>query len=167
MANRELQIKESIKLLKKKIKNEVNANIRDRLRVILFAAKGFTDVEISNKIGFSIQWVKKWIRRYKSGGLDGLNDLLRAGAPMALSEDQIIILYSEILNGPDPDSVLSRYRISDIQKLISKMFGVNYSISGVYVLLKRMNFSNVKPRPSHPRNDPELMVEWKKKPRNL
>jgi transposase len=167
MATRELQIKESIKRLKKKIRNENNANVRDRMRIILYVAKGMTDLEISNKIGFSIQWVWKWISRYKANGLNGLFDLPRSGAPTALTENQMMSLFIDILDGPGPGDILSRFRISDIQELIFKKFGINYSYSGTHVLMKRMKLSHVKPRPAHPKNDPEIMKDWKKKPKNL
>ena len=167
MANRKLQLTNSIKSLKQKIRIENDADVRDRIRIIVFASKGLTDLEIGKRLGYSIHWVKKWIARYKNYGIDGLRDLSRSGAPMSLNEDQIIALYSIILEGPDSTNVLSRYRISDIQKIILEKFKVDYSVSGVHSLMKRMQFSSVKPRPSHPKNDPELMADWKKKPKIL
>ena len=167
MAHRDLQLTDSIKSLKKHLRNENDADVRDRIRVIIFAAKGLTDSEISKRLDYSIHWVKKWIARYKNGGIKGLSDLLRPGAPMSLNEDQIITLYAKILAGPDPEDILSRYRISDIHEFILNEFGVEYSLSGVHALMKRMKLSNVKPRPSHPKNDPEVMEKWKKKAKNL
>ena len=118
MAHRDLQAKESIKLLKKKIRIEEDADVSDRLRVILFAVKRATDREIAERLGYSIQWVKKWISRYKLSGTEGLQDGLRPGAKPALSTEQIMELYAEILVGPEPEGVLSRYRISDVKKMI-------------------------------------------------
>ena len=164
MANRDLQAKESIKSLKKKARSERNANVRDRIRVIVLALKGLTNPEIGDKLGYSIHWVRKWIGRYKEAGLDGLRDGERPGAKPLLSDEQILLLYDEILAGPDPSSALSRYRIVDIQGLIKDRFGVEFSQSGTHALMKRMLLSHVKPRPSHPKNDPEAMDAWKKKP---
>jgi transposase len=164
MANRDLQLKESIKSLKKKIRSEQDADVRDRMRVIILAVKGLTDGEIGDRLGYSIQWVKKWIGRYKKGGLEGLRDGVRPGQPTLLTDEQVLILYDEVLAGPDPSSPLSRYRISDVQALIKERFGVEFSLSGTHALMQRMLLSHVKPRPSHPKNDPQAMEDWKKKP---
>lgn len=165
MANRDLQTKESIKSLKLKIRSERDANVRDRIRAIVLAVKGLTDGEIGDRLGYSIHWVRKWIGRYKKDDVDGLRDGLRTGQPMLLEDEQVFVLYDKILNGPDPTSALSRYRIQDVQELIKRLFGVEASVSGTHLLMKRMKLSHVKPRPSHPKNDPVAMEEWKKKPK--
>lgn len=166
MANRDLQIKESVKSLKRKLHAEKDANVRDRLRVIVLVAKGLTDSEIGDKLGYSIQWVKKWIGRYKKRGLAGLQDGQGRGATPFLSDEQVLVLYDEILAGPDPSGALSRYRISDIQALIKDRFSVEFSLSGTHALMQRMMLSRIKPRPSHPNNDPQVMEGWKKSPKN-
>ncbi|MBK8202579.1 MAG: helix-turn-helix domain-containing protein [Bdellovibrionales bacterium] len=107
MANRDLQTNESIKSLKSKVRSERNGNVRDRIRAIVMAVKGLKDREIGDKLGYSIHWVRKWIGRYKKAGIDGLQDGLRTGQPMLLTDEQIFVLYDEILAGPDPSSVLS------------------------------------------------------------
>ncbi len=33
----------------------------------------------------------------------------------------------------------------------------------MHALMKRMNLSHIKPRPQHPKNDPQVMIDWKKK----
>lgn len=161
-----LKSKDSIKSLKKKSHLKDYVEIRDRIRVIIYALKGQKDREIAEKLDYSIQWVKKWIARYKKGGLAGLSDGEKTGAPTKLTEDQIMILYEKILEGPPSDEILSRYRISDVQKLIKGMFDVEYSISGLHSLMERMNLSHVSPRPKHPKNDLIVMEEWKKKFKN-
>lgn len=166
MTPRVLEIKENIKSLKKRIRIEKDADIRDRLRMLLLVSKGFSNFEIGNRLGYSIAWVKKWIARYKVEGLDGLANRVHSGAPMKLNENQIIDLYCSILKGPDPDEILARYRIADIRDLAIRQFGVEYSISGIYYLMKKMKLSHMTPRPVHPKNDPQLMHEWKKKPKN-
>lgn len=139
----------------------------DRIRAIVFALKGSTDVEISDRLGYSTTWVKKWVRRYKDFGLDGLCDQARPGAPSKLTEDQIMKLYEKVLTGPRAEELLSRYRISDLKEIISRDWKIDYSISGLHSVMKRMKLSHVTPRPQHPKNDPLVMEEWKKKPKSL
>lgn len=164
MANRKLQPKNSIKFLKSKLDLKAYVEIRDRIRAIILALKGSTDKEIADKLGCSLGWVKKWVARYSKGGFDGLYDEPRSGAPTYLTDLQIATLYDQILAGPEPDGILSRYRISDLQALVKKRFKVKYSSSGMHALMKRMKLSHVKPRPQHPKNDPGVMDNWKKKP---
>lgn len=166
MANRNLQVIESIQSLKNRVRAERDANVRDRMRVIILAAKGLTDREIGDRLGFSIQWVRKWISRYKRGGLAGLRDGHRPGQPPLLTDEQILSLYDDILAGPDPSSALARFRIADVRDLIQERFGVEFSLSGTHALMQRMKLSHIKPRPSHPKNDPQAMADWKKKPRS-
>lgn len=163
MASREFRVKESVKNLKSKIRLERNSDTRDRIRIFVLVAKCYTNVEIAKRLGYSLPWVQKWISRYKQGGLSALHDGKRTGQPALLTDEQVLILYDEILAGPDPDGPLSRYRIVDIQALIKSRFGVDFSLSGTHALMQRMKLSHVKPRPSHPKNDPQAMEDWKKK----
>lgn len=165
MAKRQLQQKDTIKSLKRRIQLKQNMAIRDRIRAVILAFKGMTDANISEKLDYSIQWVKKWIGRYKRFGFDGLRDQIRSGAPMKLTEDQIIDLYQQVLKGPDEMEILARYRISDLKAIISSRWGVDYTIGGLHALMKRMKLSHVTPRPHHPKNDPVVMEKWKKKPK--
>jgi transposase len=144
-----------------------NVAIRDRIRTIILVFKGMTDANIAEKLDYSVQWVKKWIGRYKRFGFEGLRDQVRAGAPMKLTEDQVMELYQQVLKGPDENEILARYRISDLRDLIGSKWGIKYSIGGLHALMKRMKLSHVTPRPHHPKNDPVVMEKWKKKPRRL
>lgn len=163
MANRKLQAHNSITSLKKKLNQKVYVEIRDRIRAVIFALKGETDSTIADRLGYSLGWVKKWISRYNKDGFDGLYDQVRSGAPTFLTDEQVAIFRSEILAGPDPEGILSRYRISDLVKLVQKRFKAQYSNSGMHALMKRIKLSHVKPRPQHPKNNPLVMEEWKKK----
>ena len=165
MAKRKLQRKDTIKSLKRRLQLKQNAAIRDRIRVVILAFKGMTDASIATRLDYSIQWVKKWIGRYKRFGFDGLQDQMRSGAPMKLTEDQVMELYQQVLKGPDETEILARYRILDLKKIISSKWGVDYTIGGLHALMKRMKLSHVTPRPHHPKNDPVVMEKWKKKPK--
>jgi transposase len=163
MAKRKLIARDSIKSLKKMWQLKAYLQIRDRIRALILALEGLTDQEIADRMGYSLGWVKKWISRYSKNGFAGLYDQKRSGAPPFLTDIQIEQFYEMIIAGPDPDDILSRYRISDLIELAEKYFGVTYSSSGMHALLKRMELSYVKPRPQHPKNDPAQMKDWEKK----
>src|SRR5580704_16965097 len=164
MAKRKLQKKDTIKSLKRRMQLKQNVAIRDRIRAVILVFKGMTDADIAKKLDYSIQWVKKWLGRYKRFGFNGLRDQVRSGAPMKLTEDQIMELYQQVLKGPDEKEILARYRILDLKAIISSRWGIDYTIGGLDALMKRMKLSHVTPRPHHPKNDPVAMEKWKKKP---
>jgi transposase len=123
--------------------------------------------EIADTLGFSIQWVKKLAGDYTREGFDGLVQKPRLGSEGFLSPDQLIDFYAIVLNGPGEGELLSRYRISDLREIVKKKWGIEYSVGGMHALLKRMKLSHVTTRPQNPKNDPEVMELWKKKPRAL
>jgi transposase len=158
---------DTIKSLKKKQKEPIYADIRDRIRAIIMIAKRQTYGEIADTLGFSIQWVKKLAVNYTREGFAGLMLGPRKGSEGFLSPDQLISFYTIILSGPREDELLSRYRISDLREIVKEKWGIEYSVGGMHALLKRMKLSHVTTRPQNPKNDPEVMELWKKKPRVL
>jgi putative transposase len=60
-----------------------------RFRIILFAADGFGNKEISEKVGLSRSSVGKWRKRYSEKGLEGLHDELRPGRPRSISDEKV------------------------------------------------------------------------------
>jgi len=69
-----------------------------RARIVLLAAEGATNREISGKVGLSAQSVCKWRRRFLAQGLSGLHDELRPGRPRSISDEQVASLIRQTLN---------------------------------------------------------------------
>jgi hypothetical protein len=67
---------------------------------------------------------------------------------------------SRVLDGASEQDGVSALKAKNIMAFLSNEFGVSYSLSGVYGLLHRLNFSRIKPRPQHEKNNPELMAQW-------
>jgi transposase len=68
-----------------------------RFRIILLAADGFTNKEISEKIHLSRASVGKWRKRYSEKGLEGLHDELRPGRPRTVSDEKVAELIDKTL----------------------------------------------------------------------
>jgi len=158
---------DTIKSLKKKLKEKYYEDIRDRIQALIMISKKYSYNEIADTLGFSTQWVKKLAVDYTRDGLEGLKPKVRRGSEGFLSPDQVIEFYEIVLTGPEEGDLLSRYRISDLQEIVKKKWGIGYSVSGMHALLQRMKFSHVTTRPQNPKNDPAVMDLWKKKPRSL
>jgi putative transposase len=69
-----------------------------RARIVLLAAEGASNREISGKVGLSAQSVCKWRRRFLAQGLSGLHDELRPGRPRSISDEQVASLIRQTLN---------------------------------------------------------------------
>jgi transposase-like protein len=52
-----------------------------RARIVLYAAQGFTNVEIAARLDTAPEVVAKWRRRFRVERLDGLQDRSRVGRP--------------------------------------------------------------------------------------
>lgn len=60
-----------------------------RFRVILLAADGLGNREISERVGLSRASVGKWRKRFLDEGLEGLHDELRRGRPRSVSDETV------------------------------------------------------------------------------
>jgi len=74
-----------------------------RARIVLMAAEGSTNNEISKKIGLSHQIVCKWRQRYLKQGLSGLHEELRPGRPRSISDETVALLVRKTLNTKPKD----------------------------------------------------------------
>ena len=134
-----------------------------RLRVVLLAREGETAVTIAHALGISRRAVQRWVTRYNAEGVDGLADRPRPGQPKHLLDEAIEGFRQRIEAGPLPQDGVCTLRGRDIQTILQKEFGVIHSLSGVYVLLHRLGYSCLVPRPRHRKANPAAQEDFKKK----
>jgi len=139
---------------------------RDRLRVVLLAGDGdesgrelFRD-QIAWRVGRSRQFVDQWVGRYRSGGLDALVAKKQPGRKPKLTPQQDEQLKARLDAGPRPDDKVCALRGRDIRRIVEVELGVVYTGAGIYDVLKRLDYSSLKPRPRHRKNDPEKAAEF-------
>jgi putative transposase len=70
-----------------------------RFTIVLLAADGMGNKEISEKIDLSRASVGKWRKRYLEKGLEGLHDELRPGRPRSVSDETVAELIHKTLKG--------------------------------------------------------------------
>ncbi len=66
------------------------AGSAQRARILVLAADGLSNAEISRRVGVSLPTVRSWRARYGLGGLDSLGDLPRSGRPPTVDETAVI-----------------------------------------------------------------------------
>ena len=83
--------------------------------------------------------------------------------PAGPSEGQQAALKAHFRRGPRPErDGVSAWRLVDLCEPVEHRYGVRYSLWGLSCLLKRLNLSRQKTRPSHPKGDPAAQAAFKK-----
>jgi transposase len=134
-----------------------------RLLAIANALEGMTRTEAARLAGMERQALHDAVRRFNAEGPDGLHDRPRSGRPEQLSGGQQAALKAHILHGPEPErDGVSAWRLVDLCEHVEQTYGVRYSQWGLSCLLKRLNLSRQKTRPSHPKGNPTAQAAFKK-----
>jgi transposase len=108
--------------------------ISQRLSAVLWVADGKAQHEVADLLGVTERQVRKWLRLYRTQGLDALCTLQYQGGSGKLRAAQIKRLKTEIATG----RFLSAQQIAD---WIDETFHVHYSARGVRNLLQRIGVS--------------------------
>ena len=73
----------------------------ERARIVLCAAEGrLTAAAIAERVGCAERTVKKWRGRYARGGIDGLRDAPRPGAPLTHGAETRALLIAKACTRP-------------------------------------------------------------------
>ena len=109
------------------------------------------------------QTLRDWVHRYNAEGADGLKDRVRPGRPPRLPGEALDDLIAIVEAGPDveADGVV-RWRCADLAGVVAGRFGVPLSERSVGRLLNDRGYGRLKPRPQHPKADPEAQAAFKK-----
>jgi transposase len=139
---------------------------RDRLRVVLLAGDGdeagreLSREQIAGRVGRSRQFVDQWVKRYRHGGPDAMIARKQPGRTPKLTGEQDQWLRERLDAGPLSADRVCTLRGRDVRRIVEAEFGVVYTANGVYDLLKRLDYSSLKPRPRHRKNDPEQAAKF-------
>ena len=105
--------------------------------------------------------VYAWLKCFREQGIEGLRDKPRSGRPGLLDRSAYDALQQKI---KDSQSLLSggRLRGEDIIQLVKDEWGVEYTLSGIYRLMKAIGMSWVSTRSKHPEQDEQAQQQFKK-----
>lgn len=144
----------SVAELKCLAKREKRAAMVRRLLVVILARQGQTTPQIVEATGVSRRTVQEWVQRYNADSLAGLKDRRRGGNRRHLTADQEaqVCQHLDRLAEEPHDGVR---RGEDLRRWLEGQFGVLYSLTGVYDLLHRLDYSCLMPRPRHAKADPQ------------
>jgi transposase len=148
--------------LKRLERVEKNADRARRLRIVILAAEGWTAPAVAMAVGLSRRICQRWVARYNTAGLIGLDDRRGQEPGPPLSIEQEAALRTRIEVGPLAEDSVCSLRGKDFQRILAEEFGLLRSLSGVYYLLHQLGYSYLRPRPRHRQADPEVIEQFKR-----
>lgn len=150
----------SLDELKQLARTEKDAGRVQRLRIVILALEGWTAPAIATAVGLSRRVCQSWAARYNQAGLEGLADRRRNTKGLPLDPRPEVEFRQRIEAGPTADDQVCSLRGRDLQRILETEFQVLRSLSGVYWLLHRLGYSYLRPRPKHPKSDPEAVERF-------
>lgn len=132
-----------------------------RYQAVALAHAGRTAEDIAEALGCSRRAIQQWVARYNAGGPDALRERAHTGRPPRLPADQLDRLKLRLAEPPRPEDGVCALRGADIRRILEHEFGVALSLRGVYLLLDRVGYSSLVPRPQHKDADEEVQALFK------
>ena len=142
-------------------KKEKDKRIYQRLMMLAYLKEGMSKAQVSRLTFTAPDRVYAWLKRFREQGIEGLRDKPRSGRPGLLDRSAYDALQQKI---KDSQSLLSggRLRGEDIIQLVKDEWGVEYTLSGIYRLMKAIGMSWVSTRSKHPEQDEQAQQQFKK-----
>ena len=137
---------------------------RRRERALALLRRGYPPVEVAERVGVDRRSVRRWKAAVRERGAKALRAQPVPGRPRKLDAPSLKELKRDLLKGAQaagfPTDLWTCPRIT---KLIRSRFGVHYQVSGVWRLLRALDWSPQKPeRRAVERNEREIQ-RWVKK----
>jgi transposase len=140
--------------LQQLVQKESNAKQRDRYRTVVLALEGLSEPEIRLRLGRSRGFIQRWVYAYRDKGISGLVAKKPHGQPPKLPRDREAE-FKALLDQPGAPR-----RGRDVAVLLKAQFGASYSVRGALLLLHRLGYGPLKPRPVNPKKNPEAEAQW-------
>ena len=154
-------------VLRKLAKGETDVRVTRRLLAIANALSGMNRAEAAAGAGMDRQTLRDWVIRYNEHGVAGLVDRKSSGRPPMLTMDEQAELLAIVMAGPDPEKDgFCAFTRDDLVALARKKFGKSMHPTSMGRLLRKLDLSRQKARPSHPLKDPAAAAAFKKSPAN-
>jgi putative transposase len=111
----------------------------------------------------STKSVYQWRRRWTTGGMAALASRGPGGAVCRLSQEQLTRLAYELDRGPAAHGWTEdqRWTLARVAAVITRLFGVHYTLRGVSYLLHRIGWSPQKPTHRAIERDEDAIAAWR------
>ncbi len=132
-----------------------------KMNCILAVADGRLQIEVADMLGVPLRTLQSWIERYRNDGLSALFKGPYPGKQPRLTPEQKKELAEIIKAGPENAGFDTGVWTGLVVKsLIKTRFGVNYGVSQVRRILRKLGFSLQLPRRKPSKEDPIQQEHW-------
>jgi transposase len=141
-------------------KVEQNPRIKIKLQALYHLQEGKSITEVSEITLYDRKSIRRWLHMFVLFDYEGLIDKEGRGRKprLAPSDEES---FSRRLDCLQEQNEGGRITVDDIQKLLAEEFNCNYSRSGVYALLDRLNIVWISGRSKHPKHSQEAIEQFK------
>jgi len=158
-----------IREIKRHMAKEGKRKIKDikaynRLLVLHMRAMGKKNKEISEIVGFSVQYITELVSKYMKEGIDELLTDKRTGNNRNMSVSEEIAFLDGFFDLAEAGQIIT---IATIMEKYKEATGKPCADTTIYRLLKRHGWRKIAPRPEHPGKASEDEIESSKKLTNF
>jgi transposase len=151
--------------IKRHMSKESKRKIKDvkaynRLLALYMRAMGKQNKEISEIVGFSVQYITELVSKYIKEGMDAILTDKRTGNHRNMSISEEIAFLDGFLDLADAGQIVT---IATIMKEYEEVTAKPCADTTIYRLLKRHGWRKTAPRPEHPSKASEDEIESSKK----
>ncbi len=134
-----------------------------RLLSLAAVVDGMSREEAAEIGAMDRQTLRDWVHRFNANGPAGLINGKAPDPRPKLSPEQKQELKRIVETPPDPikDGVV-RWRCVDLRHIIKERFDVDLDEVSIGRVLKQLGFAHVSPRPRHPKQDLQVIEDFKK-----
>jgi transposase len=135
-----------------------------RLEASKLLSEGVKPAEVARKLGVSRQSVSRWQEAIKKNGIKGLEISGPAGRPRKVSERDMKRIEQALVRGTRSNGIdADLWTLARVGKIIEKITGHAFGISGVWCVLRRLGWSAQRPAKQAAERDQNEVDRWVKK----
>jgi transposase len=147
---------------KAEYKRERNPLIKIKFLALHHIQEGMMLKDVAELLLYNEQAIRFWVRRFVQFDYEGLIEKKGRGKrPRLPSQEEEG--FKDALDKLQEERKGGRITVKDIQKLLLEKFDCNYSQSGVYTLLDRLNIVWITARSKHPKHRQEVIDNFKER----
>ena len=136
-----------------------------RLHLRLLAISRCAEHSISEVAGFfrvSRNTLTRWIRKFRSEGVDGLEDKPKGHRPAKLGKAELKVVRRWLQRGDDVQGQPKHWTLEELRRAIRSRFGIEISLMPLWRHVHALGFRQKVPRPHHAQAAPEAQRTFKK-----
>lgn len=145
---------------KAEYKRERNSLIKIKFQALHHLQSGKLLKDVADIVLYDEQAVRSWVRRFVEFDYEGLIEKTGRGQKPRLPKDKEE-QFKDALDKLHEDKNGGRVSVEDIQILLSEKFDCNYSRSGIYTLLDRINIVWISGRSKYPKHSDDAIESFK------